>query len=130
MYTNSVHTIRRAILAATLTGWTLFAGIVVAEDQPFVVSMHVTSQGLDLSQPAGAQQFYARLARAARIVCTHGDRVDLAPVADPRGCYERALGDAIRSTNVSQVTEIYLATHTPQDAAAHGIGVPVQIATK
>ena len=52
------------------------------------------------------------------------------PSADPEGCYEKALGNAIRSTNVPLLTQVYLETHTLRDAAARGIDVPVQVASK
>jgi hypothetical protein len=90
----------------------------------------VSTQGLDLSQPAGAREFYRRLKHAAEVVCTHGMRVDLAPTPDPQGCYEKALADAVRSALMPLVTQVYLATHTLQQGAALGIDLPVQIAAK
>ncbi|HEY3654999.1 MAG TPA: UrcA family protein, partial [Steroidobacteraceae bacterium] len=92
--------------------------------------IQVSTQGLDLSQPAGAHELYTRLQRAAQVVCTHGMRVDLAPSPDPRECYEKALGNAVRAANLKLLTQVYLASHTLQEAAAHGIDVPVQIAAK
>ena len=73
---------------------------------------------------------YSRLKHAAEVVCTHGMRVDLKPVADQKGCYEKALGDAIRSAKLPLLTQVYLETHTPREPAAHGIDVPVQLASK
>jgi hypothetical protein len=55
-------------------------------------------------------------------------RVDLVPLNDPKGCYERALSDAIRSAKLPLLMRVYLATHTVQEAAARGIGVPAQAA--
>jgi hypothetical protein len=55
-------------------------------------------------------------------------RVDLVPINDPKGCYERALADAIRSAKLPLLMRVYLATHTVQEAAARGIGVPAQAA--
>ena len=109
---------------------TLFAGNVQAKDQEFTVAYRVSAQGLDPTQSAGAHEFYSRLKHAAEIVCTHGMRVDLKPVADPKGCYEKALGSAVRSANLKLVTQVYLQTHTLQEAAAFGITVPVQVAAK
>ena len=106
------------------------AGNVAAKDHKVIVAIHVSTQGLDLSQPAGAHEFYTRLQHAARVACTHGNRVDLKPSPDPVACYEKALGDAIRSANVPRLTQAYLETHTLWDAAAHGIAVPAQIASK
>jgi UrcA family protein len=119
-----------AVLGAAAIACTLFAGNVVAKDHKVTVAIHVSTQGLDLSQPAGAHEFYRRLQHAADVVCTHGNRVDLTPSDDPKGCYEKALGDAIRSANVPMLTQVYLATHTLQEAAARGIEVPAQVAAK
>jgi len=120
----------RSVLGAAAIACTLFAGNVVAGDHGVTVVIHVSTQGLDLSQPAGAHQFYRRLQQAARVACTHGNRVDLAPALDLAGCYEKALGDAIRSANVPLVTQFYLVTHTLGEAAARGIDVPAQMAAK
>ena len=130
MYTRTAVMSIRSGLGAAAVACTLFAGNVAAEGRQVIVAIHVGTQGLDLSQPAGAQQFYTRLQRAARVACTHGNRVDLAPVPDPEGCYEKALGDAIRSANMPLLTQVYLATHTLREAAARGIDVPVQVAAK
>jgi UrcA family protein len=118
----------RCVLGAAAVACTLFTGTVAAKDA--TVAIHVSTQGLDLNQPTGAHEFYTRLQHAARVVCTHGNRVDLAPAPDPEGCYEKALGDAIRSANVPLLTQVYLQTHTLREAAAHGIEVPAQMAAK
>jgi len=125
---TTVSTIGLTILGA-------FGGVAIAQqpsspsqDQEFTVAYRVSTQGLDLSQPAGAREFYSRLKHAAEVVCTHGMRVDLKPVADPKGCYEKALGSGVRSANLKLVTQVYLQTHTLQEAAARGIYAPTQIA--
>jgi UrcA family protein len=128
MYIKRVFMSAWPVLAAAIIACAFFAGDVAAKDVK--VSYQVSAQGLDLNQPAGASEFYTRIRRAAQIVCTHGMRVDLAPSADPQGCYEKALGDAVRSAHVPLVTDAYLATHTLQQAAARGIVVPVQVAAK
>jgi UrcA family protein len=130
MYTKAVVVSAWPVLGAALVACTLFAGNVAAKDQEFTVAYQVSTQGLDLSQPAGAHEFYSRLKHAADVVCTHGMRVDLKPVADPKGCYEKALGSAVRSANLKLVTQVYLQTHTLQEAAAFGIDVPVQVAAE
>jgi UrcA family protein len=130
MYTKTAVMSARWVLGAAAVACTLFAGNVAADDRTVAVAIHVSTQGLDLKQPAGAHEFYTRLQRAARVVCTHGDRVGLEPSPDPEGCYEKALGDAIRSANVPLLTQVYLATHTLREAAARGIDVPAQIAAK
>jgi UrcA family protein len=117
-----------AVLGAAAIACTLFAGNVAAKDHKVIVVIHVSTQGLDLSQPVDAQTFYTRLENAAWVACTRGDRVNLAPSDDLKGCYEKALGDAIRSANAPLLTQVYLATHTFREAAARGIDVPARIA--
>ena len=128
MYTKTAVLRARFVLGAAAVACTLFAGNVAASDHGVTIAIHVSTQGLDLSQPAGAQKFYARLKQVARVACTHGNRVDLEP--SPAGCYEKALGDAIRSANVPLLTLVYLATHRLPEAAAYGIVVPAQMAAK
>ena len=106
---------------------TFLAGDVVAGNKSINVSVHVSNQGLDLSTPADARTFYARLRRAAGEVCTHGNRVGLVPLSHPESCAEQALADAIRSAEVPLLTQIYSTTHTLQEAAARGIDVPAQV---
>jgi UrcA family protein len=130
MYIKTTVITAQAVLGAAALVCTLFAGIVAAKDHMVTVTVHVSTQGLDLSQPTGAQRFYARLQHAAEVVCTHGNRVDLAPAPNPKACYEKALGDAIRSAHVPLLTDVYLETHTLGEAAAHGIDVPAQMAAK
>src|SRR2546421_9532954 len=119
MYTKTAVLRARSVLGAAAVACTLFAGSVAAKDHEVIVAIHVSRQGLDLTQPAAAHQFYTRLRHAARVACTHGNRVDLAPAADPEGCYEKALGDAIRSANVPLLTQVYLETHTLRRSEEH-----------
>jgi UrcA family protein len=128
MYTLKAVRSGWSVLGAAAITYTLFAGNAWAGGRAVTITLHVSAQGLDLSRPDGAQQFYTRLERAAWVVCTHGNRVGLEPA--PESCYEKALGDAIRSANVPLVTQVYLARHTLREAAAHGIDVPAQLAAK
>jgi UrcA family protein len=130
MYTRTAVVSVGWVVGAAAVACTLFVGSVAAKDHGVTIAIHVSTQGLDLGQPAGAHELYTRLQRAARVACTHGNRVDLAPALDPEGCYERALGDAIRSANLPLLTQVYLVTHTLGEAAARGITVPAQIAAK
>jgi UrcA family protein len=117
----------RSIIAIVVIATILFAGAgagAVAEDHDFTIAIHVSPQKLDLSQPADARKFYQRLQQAARVACTHGYRVNLAPVDNVTDCYERALGRAVQSAKVPLLTGIYLSTHTPQQAAAFGFDAP------
>jgi UrcA family protein len=128
MFTKTAVMSALPVLGAAVVACALFAGNVAANE--VTVAIQVNTRGLDLSQPAGAHEIYTRLQHAARVVCTHGMRVGLQPSPDPEGCYEKALGDAVRSAKVPLLTQAYLATHTLREAAARGIDVPVQIATK
>lgn len=130
MYAKRASMSAWPVLGAAVVACALFAGSVAAKDQEFPVAYRVSTQGLDLKQPAGAHELYARIQHAAWVVCTHGMRVDLAPSPDPEGCYEKALGNAIRSANLPLLTQVYLETHTLREAAARGIDVPVQMAAK
>jgi UrcA family protein len=103
---------------------------VQAEPHEVTVKISVSTADLDLSQPTGAREAYARLKNAAYIACTHGMRVDLQPPASFAGCYEKALADAILSANLPRLTHVYLETHTLREAAARGIAVPVQMAAE
>ncbi len=118
------------ICIALLAACGVLSAPIQAKSHEVTVKITVSTAGLDLSQPAGAREAYARLQKAAGIACTHGMRVDLQPPASFAGCYEKTLGDAIRSANVPLLTQVYLETHSPREAAAHGIDVPVQVAAK
>ena len=121
---------RPLICIAALVAATVFSIPILAKDYNVTVKIPVNTTGLDLGQPAAAHELYARLSKAARVACSDGDRVDLRPVSDFVGCYETALGAAVRSVNRPQLTMQYLATHTLQDASTHGIDIPVQVAAR
>ena len=130
MYTKMASTSAWSLLGAAAVVCTLFAGDVAAQEHKVIVTIHVSTQGLDLSQPGDARTFYTRLKGAAWVACTRGNRVDLVPSDNPGLCAEKALAGAIRSASVSTLTQIYLANHTIQDAVAGGILVPALIAGK
>lgn len=118
------------ICIALLAACAVLSAPVQAKSHEVTVTITVSTAGLDLSQPAGAREAYARLQKAAGIACSHGMRVDLQPPASFTGCYEKALGDAVRSARRPQLTIVYLATHAPRDAATYGIEVPVRMAAE
>jgi UrcA family protein len=130
MYSKSAVKNVWSVLGAAAAACTLFAGNTSAANHEFVVAMNVSAKGLDVSQPAGARKFYQRLQYAALEVCKPDVRVALEPVANPKVCMEKALGDAIRSANQPLLTQIYLETHTLREAVAHGIAVSGQVAAK
>ena len=128
MYTKRAFMSAWPVLGAAIVACTLFAGNVAANE--VTVAIQVSTKGLDVSQPGGAQKLYWRLQHAARVACTSGNRVGLAPSPDPQACGEKALADAIRAANLKLLTQVYLETHMLRQAAAHGIDVPVQMAAK
>ena len=130
MYTKTVFMSAWPVLGAAVVACTFFAGNLAAKEREVTVAIQVNSRGLDISRPVGAREFYVRVQRAARIACTDGMRVDLKPVTDEAACYEKALGDAIRSANLPLLTQVYLESHSTKQAAAYGINVPVQMAAK
>jgi UrcA family protein len=130
MYTKTVFKSALPVLGAAIVACILFAGAAAAKEHDVTVAYRVTTQGLDITQPAGAHQLYARLQHAAQVVCTHGMRVDLKPLKDEDACIENALADAVRSANKPLLTQAYLETHTLRQAAEHGIAVPMQLAAK
>jgi len=130
MYTRTAPTTGWSLLGAVAVVGTLFGGNLAAKDHDVTVAIHVSTQGLDLSHPADAQIFYARLKNAAWVACTRGNQVNLVPVDNLQGCYEKALGGAIRSARTPLLTQIYLEPHPLQDAAKHGIEIPAQLAAK
>lgn len=119
-----------AALGTAIAACALFSGSASAKDPNFTVVYGVSAQGLDLNTPSGARQMYSRLKHAADVVCTHGMRVDLAPPSDPKACYEQSLAQAVRSVKRPMLTQVYLETHTVQEATARGIDVPVQLAAQ
>ena len=128
MNTSTVVMSARALLGAATVASLLFTGSVAAKDYSVTVALHVSAEGLDLSRPVDAHTMYSRLRDAAYVACTRADRVGLAPGDDLNGCYQKALAGAIRSVKAPLLTQIYLATHTLQEAAARGIEVPALLA--
>ena len=131
MYTKTTAQTAWPMLGAAAVAFTLFAGPgkAVGKDKMVTDSVRISPQGLDLSQPADARTFYTRLENAAWTVCTRGTRVGLLPADDKFRCYQTALGGAVHASNKPLVTQIYLATHTLQEAASHGIE-PAQLVAK
>lgn len=126
----AISAARFVLGVAAVAGTVIAITPAAAENHNVTVALHVSTKGLDLSQPADARTFYTRLENAAWVACTRGNRVDLLPVDDLKACYDRALGGAIRSAKAPKLIQIYLESHTLQQAAAQGIEVPAQLAAK
>jgi UrcA family protein len=118
------------ICIAAAAACAVLSSPVQANDHELTVKISVSTTGLDLSQPAVAREVYRRLQRASRTACRDGDRVGLEPPTSFMGCYEKALGDAVHSAHRPELNIVYIATHTPRDAATYGIEVPVRIAAE
>jgi UrcA family protein len=128
---NTNASIAKAFLCvAGAAACALLSGPIRAADQIVTIKESVSSAGIDASRPADARKLYSRLQKAAHIVCGPGNRVDLRAVPNLEGCYEKALGDAVRSANLPQLTMVYLHTHSPEVAAARGISIPVIVAAE
>jgi UrcA family protein len=132
MNTNTaILNTRFFICIAALSACVVLSGPVKADNRDVVtVKIPVKAEGLDLKQPADAREVYRRLHFAARTACGNGNRVGLKPPSSFAACYEKALGDAVRSVNRPQLNIIYLATHTSRDAEIFGIELPARMAAK
>jgi UrcA family protein len=118
------------ILVAALSACAVPTGPAKADSHEVAVKISVSTAGLDLSGPADAREVYRRLYFAARIACGSGNRVGLEPPPSFVACYEKALGDAVRSVNRPQLNIVYLTMHTSRDADTYGIEVPARMAAK
>jgi UrcA family protein len=130
MYSNVCLSGVYSVLGAALIACTLVAGNASADGSPVTVALKVSTRGLDLETTAGAHELYSRLKNAAWIACTRADRVGLTPSPNPEACSEKALGDAIQSANIRQLTQLYLETHTLREASVRGIGMPLHVAAQ
>lgn len=129
MYSKVTSIGVRSVVGALALGAALLAGDAAARVYDVKVAIHASTRGIDLKQPAGAQELYRRIQHAADAVCTYGNRLDLKPVESFANCHEDALGNAVRSVNAPLLTEIYLQSHTVQQASSYGIRVPKQVAS-
>ena len=125
---TSVINAKPFICIAAAAACALLSGALQAHE--VTVRIPVSAAGLDLSQPAAARELYRRIRVAARLACGDHYQVGLEPIDNFGDCYEQVLGGAIRSANQLELTMAYLATHTREDAAAHGIRVPASVAAK
>ncbi len=130
MYTGKTSRCTRPLLGIGAVVVAIFASPLSAKDSEVTVALRVSAAGLDLTEPADAQKFYTRLKAAARVVCTHGDRVDLVPSDDPQGCYEKSLAEAVRAVKAPLITQIYLASHMVRGAPSGWTYVPGPTAPK
>jgi UrcA family protein len=129
MYVKETSIGVRPLVRAFALVAALVAGNAGAKSFDVDVAIHVSTHGIDVNQPAGAQELYKRIQHAAYVACTYGDRIDLKPAESYVDCREKALGNAVRSANAPLLTQIYLQTHTIQQASTYGIRTPKQLAS-
>ena len=93
-------------------------------------SMQVSTAGLDLNTPAGAQAFYSRLNSAAKKVCNRESEGD--PIYGPQFslCYRDTLRIAVLSVNRPLVTQRYNEQHGAPEAATSEDASLIRIAAK
>jgi len=125
VYTTKFERTAEQLVRVIAVCYLIFAGSVSAKDHNVTVALRVSAAGLDLGQPTDAQTFYNRLKKAAWVVCTHGNRVDLEPADNEKACFEKALADAVRFVKAPMLTQAYLANHTIQGAATSWSYMPV-----
>jgi UrcA family protein len=130
MYIKMVDMRARLLFCAATLICTLSGGVVTASEHIVTVAIHVNYGEFDLNQPADARTFYTRIERAAEVVCTERNRVDLVRIDDYKTCYRKAVSNVIRSLKRPLLTWIYLETHTLKEAEAAGIDLPQQLAAK
>jgi UrcA family protein len=123
------HIAARSLAITAIAACGLLSAPIQAEEQVVDIGKTVTTAGLDVSQPAGAQQLYFRLVHAANLVCGHGLRVGLEPVHNVSNCIENSVAAAVRSAHLPQLTMAYQKAHALQ-AANHEIAVPAIMAAK
>ena len=126
----------RKILARSIAVLLGLAGLIGAAStasaagHTATVSRQVSTAGLDLNRPEDARELYRRLRVAAKVVCGHGNRIDLVPEVNPAQCEEQALGDVIRRARLPPLTLVYLSMHSIDEAVARGIELPPEMASR
>jgi len=133
MYTrNSVSSVRGPSLAPSeLHARSSPANVAAKDGQDVTVAIQVSTRGLDVSQPAGAQKLLLAPSACwrgwpARVgkPCRPG-----APPQTRKVAVRRPLAGAIRAANLTLLTQVYLATHTLQESrGARDRACPVQMA--
>jgi len=113
---------------ATIATFTVLAAQAQRIDGEVVVTETVEARGFDLATHDGALKLFERLKTAARSVCA--DRLGLEPPESRRACYEDALGRAVESANRTQLSLVYLRTHSLAVAQTYGISAPLLVADK
>jgi UrcA family protein len=93
-------------------------------------SMQVSTAGLDLNTPAGAQAFYSRLNSAAKRVCNRESEGDTIYGPQFSLCYSATLRSAVLTVNRPLVTQRYNEQHGATEAAPTEDASPIRVAAK
>ena len=107
---DTMHLSFRGLTTLVVLCGSLAAGQVLAgptDDPPTVT---VSFADLDLSKPTGAETLYQRIQAAARTVCGGSRHTrDLNVRQASRTCYEKAIDDALKQVNESNLFEARVA---------------------
>lgn len=94
-------------LLLTACAAVLIAGpALAAEAQGDVPAKAVSTRGVDFSNSAQVQEFYARLRTAAEVVCDSGSSLPRAIAVDER-CVRRVVADAVKVADKPMLTALY-----------------------
>jgi UrcA family protein len=94
-----------ATLSLTLTGHRASAAPTEA-DAPYK-TMVVRYDDLNLTNPKDARRLYARIRRAARVVCDNPPMSERIRLAKYEQCLDQAVADAVARINSRQLTIIH-----------------------
>ena len=104
---NPVETFNRRLVTLAAIACTCAASTALADrrdDDEYRV--RVTYADLDLSTPAGAQELYGRITRAAHIVCSDLEDEQIEHRESWQKCYDQAIGKAIDTINRPALTAL------------------------
>jgi len=96
-------------LAVLCTAALATTAAVASPQDTDVPTLSVKYHAADVAQPGGAERLYARIQRAARLVCQRPDDRDLAAYAGYRQCFDRAVDTAVSNVNVTALTALHRA---------------------
>jgi UrcA family protein len=116
MNTQTSRSSFRFALLTSLAGLSL-AMQAMADSPDAIRTVTVKYADLNISTIEGATALYQRLKGAARRVCSNADTAPFAAFAY-RGCYVKALNDAVAKVNNPMLTALNQGTHTPVTATA------------
>jgi UrcA family protein len=97
---------------------------------PAPKSVQVSTAGLDLNTPAGAQAFYSRLSSAAKTVCDRESEGDPIYGSQFDLCYRATLQSAVHTANRPLVTQRYNERHGADETATSEDTSLIRVAAK